>query len=31
MIHMTGFNFANLMRVRCAPVDRSNCVSRLHS
>jgi hypothetical protein len=30
MIHIADFNFANLMRVRPAPVDGWYCVSRLY-
>jgi len=30
MIHIAGFNFACVMRVRSAPVDGRYCVSRLY-
>lgn len=30
MIHIADFNFANVMRVRSAPVDGCYCVSRLY-
>lgn len=30
MIHIADFNFANVMRVRPAPVDGCYCVSRLY-